>query len=189
MPPDSSGPPTISVLRPGQDVDGVFACTRKDRLMTRSGSPYLALELRDRTGTVSARAFQNADALAGRFERGDLVRVRGRVERFRDELVLEVSDIARIAADDGIDPARFLPTAYRDLDELDGFLEHLAGEVYDRAYAELLRRLLDDDVLRAAVAPGAVQPHRPPRLPGRPAGAHRGRGHAGPRDLPAAPAA
>jgi 3'-5' exoribonuclease len=148
MPLDSSAAPTISVLRPGQDVDAVFACTRKDRLMTRSGSPYLALELRDRTGTVPARAFQRADALAGRFERGDLVRVRGRVERFRDELTLEVSDIARIAADDGIDPARFLPTAYRDIDELDGFLEHLAGEVYDPGFQGLLRRLLSDEALR-----------------------------------------
>jgi 3'-5' exoribonuclease len=150
MPPDSSSASTISVLRPGQDVDGVFACTRKDRLMTRGGSPYLVLELRDRTGAVAGRAFQGADALAGRFERGDLVRVRGRVERFRDELSLEVSDIARIAPDDGIDPARFLPVAYRDVEELDGFLEHLAGEVYDRGYAELLRRLLDDRELRAA---------------------------------------
>jgi 3'-5' exoribonuclease len=149
MPLDASTAPTISVLRAGQDVDGVFACTRKDRLMTRTGSPYLALELRDRSGAIAARAFQGADALAGRFERGDLVRVRGRVERFRDELTLEVTDIARIAADDGIDPARFLPTAYRDIDELDGFLEHLAGEVYDRGFQGLLRRLLDDDVLRA----------------------------------------
>jgi 3'-5' exoribonuclease len=150
MAPDTSTAPTISVLRPGQDVDGVFACTRKDRLMTRGGSPYLALELRDRTGAMSARAFQGADALAGRFERGDLVRVRGRVERFRDELNLEVSDIARVGADEGVDPARFLPVAYRDVEELDGFLEHLAGEVYDRAYAELVRRLLDDRELRAA---------------------------------------
>ncbi|MFL5864438.1 MAG: 3'-5' exoribonuclease YhaM family protein [Solirubrobacteraceae bacterium] len=149
MPPESSTAPTISVLRPGQDVDAVFACTRKDRLMTRTGSPYLALELRDRTGAVPGRAFQAADALAGRFERGDLVRVRGRVERFRDALTVEVSDIARVAADDGIDPARFLPTAYRDVEELDGFLEHLAGEVYDRGFQELLRRLLDDDALRA----------------------------------------
>src|ERR1700753_2932592 len=149
MAPDRTTAPTVSVLRPGQDVIGVFACTRKDRLMTRSGSPYVFLELRDRTGALPARAFQGADALAGRFERGDLVRVRGRVERFRDELSLEVSDIARVAPDDGIDPAQFLPVAYRDLEELDGLLEHLAGEVYDRAYAELLRRLLEDRELRA----------------------------------------
>jgi 3'-5' exoribonuclease len=137
----------VSSLRAGQQITGVYACLRKDRLTTRTGSPYLALELRDRTGTLSARAFQNADALAGRFERGDIVTVRGRVERFRDELTLELSDIARAAGDE-LDPARFLPTAYRDLDELDGFLEHLAGEVYDRAYQRLLAGLLGDQELR-----------------------------------------
>jgi 3'-5' exoribonuclease len=139
----------ISSLRAGQPVKGVFACTRKDRLMTRSGSPYLALEFRDRTGTVTARAFQNADELAGRFERGDVVRVSGRVERFRDDLVLEVAEIARVAPE-SVDPGRFLPSAYRDLDELDGFLEHLAGEVFDRGYRALLDGLLADSALRAA---------------------------------------
>jgi 3'-5' exoribonuclease len=139
---------SVSGLRPGQPVQAVYACTRKDRLTTRTGSPYLALELRDRTGTIAARVFQNADAMAGRFERGDIVRVCGRVERFRDELVLELTEVAR--AGDEADPARFLPVAYRDLDELDGFLEHLAGEVYDRGYQSLLQALLGDEALRAA---------------------------------------
>jgi 3'-5' exoribonuclease len=150
----------VSALRPGQGVDGVFACTRKDRLMTRSGAPYLALELRDRTGTVPARAFQNADALAGRFERGDVVRVTGQVERFREELVVEVVEISR-APPDQVDPTQFLPSAYRDLDELDGFLEHLSGEVYDRGYRTLLDALLADGPLRAAWrrAPGTRTGH------------------------------
>jgi 3'-5' exoribonuclease len=150
MPPGESTIIAVSALRPGQDVDGLFACTRKDRLTTRTGSPYLALELRDRSAAIAARAFANADALAGRFERGDLVRVRGKVERFRDELVLEVAEITRAEDTEAVDPGRFLPTAYRDLDELDGFLEHLAGEVYDRGYAALLRALLGDGDLRAA---------------------------------------
>ena len=135
----------ISGLRPGQEINGVFACSRKDRLVTRNGSPYLALELRDRTGSMPARAFQGADALAGRFERGELVRVSGRVERFRDQPVVEVVDIARVDAD----PEQFLPTAYRDLDELDGFLEHLAGEVHNRDFRGLLDSLLGDTSLRA----------------------------------------
>jgi 3'-5' exoribonuclease len=68
------------------------------------------------------------------------------VERFRDELVLEVSDIVRASAD--VDPAAFLPTAYRDLDELDGFMEHLAGEVYDNRFRGFLDSLLADRVFR-----------------------------------------
>jgi 3'-5' exoribonuclease len=153
----SSGDATavlISALRAGQEVDGVFACTRKDRLFTRTGLPYLALALRDRTGTIAGRAFQRADELAGRFERGELVRVSGRVERFRDQPVLEVVDIERVEMGGGgsegpLDPARFLPTSYRDVDELDGFLEHLAGEVTDHRLGAFLRGVLGDRSLRA----------------------------------------
>jgi 3'-5' exoribonuclease len=115
---------TLSSLRAGQEVDGVYACTRKDRLVSRAGAPYLAVELRDRTGTVQARAF-------------------------RDELQVELRTIARAPAAEA-DPASFLPVAYRDLDELDGFLEHLAREVHDPGLRALLASLLADDVLRAA---------------------------------------
>src|SRR5918994_5484101 len=97
---------TIASLRAGDAVDAVFACSRKDRLTARSGVPYLALELRDRTGAIAARAFRDADVLAGRFERGDLVRVAGRVERFRDELQIDLRPIAR-APDGEADPATF----------------------------------------------------------------------------------
>jgi 3'-5' exoribonuclease len=137
---------TVAGLRAGDAVDAVFACSRKDRLTARSGTPYLALELRDRTGAIAARAFKDADVLAGRFERGDLVRVSGRVERFRDELQVDVRAISRAET---ADPAAFLPVAYRDVDELDGFLEHLAREVHDPAYRGLLERLLADEALRA----------------------------------------
>jgi 3'-5' exoribonuclease len=128
-------------------VEGVFACTRKDRLTARNGATYLALELRDRTGAIAARAFRDADFLSARFERGDLVFVSGRVERFRDELQVEVREVRRAAAEDA-DPADFLPVAYRDLDELDGFLEHLAREVYDPDYRRLLDAFMEDPSFR-----------------------------------------
>jgi 3'-5' exoribonuclease len=115
--------------------------------MTRTGSPYLALELRDRSGALPARVFRDADFLAGQFERGDLVWVTGRVERFREELQLEVRTIRKAEPDDA-DPASFLPVAYRDLDELDGFFEHLAREVHDRDYARLLESFVSDDGFR-----------------------------------------
>jgi 3'-5' exoribonuclease len=136
---------SVAELRAGTELEGVFACSRKDRLTAKSGTPYLAVELRDRTGAIQARAFRDADFLAGQFERGDLVAVSGRVERFRDELQVELRSIRRA---EGADPAAFLPTAYRDLDELDGFLEHLAREVYDPDLRALLDAFLADDASR-----------------------------------------
>src|SRR3954467_10357865 len=138
----------VARLRAGSPIEGVFACTRKDRMTARTGTAYLALELRDRSGAIPARVFRDADYLAGRFDRGDLVSVSGRVERFRDELSAELSAITRVEPGSA-DPAEFLPVAFRDLDELDGFLEHLAREVYDSGLRRLVDAFLGDGSFRS----------------------------------------
>ncbi len=155
---------TVATLRLDDEVDAVFACTRKERKLSRAGAPYLTVELRDSSGAMVGRVFRDADVLAGRFERGELVRVRGRVQRFRDVLQIELSAIARADGDDA-DPARFLPTAYRDRDELEGFLEHLAREVYDPPLKALLETLMGDSALRAEIrrAPCSL-PGSPPNV-------------------------
>jgi 3'-5' exoribonuclease len=153
---DVADEPTVATLRERQEVEGTYACTRKERRISRAGTPYLTVELADSTGTIPARAFRDADVLGGRFERGELVRVRGRVERFRAELQIALEAIASAPAEARVE--RFLPVAYRDLDELEGFLEHLARELYDPGLAALVARLLGDAQLRAAIrrAPCAV---------------------------------
>ncbi len=133
--------PTIAELRPGQRFRGDYACARKDRLTARNGSTYLSVELRDRSGSIGARAFRDADRLATAFERGDAVRVSGRVERFRGHLVAELDDV-RALDRDGLDPSAFLPAAYRDADELQGFLEHLIREIHDTALRAVVERVL-----------------------------------------------
>jgi 3'-5' exoribonuclease len=138
---------TVAELRPGDELEGVFACVRKDRLNARTGSVYLALELRDATGSLAARVFRDPDFQAARFERGDLVRVAGRLERFRGEPQAEITEVRRAEPGEA-EPAEFLPVAYRDLDELDGFLEHMADEVHDADLRRLLDAFLGDDAFR-----------------------------------------
>jgi 3'-5' exoribonuclease len=163
---------SVATLRPGDELDGLFACTRKDRQISRAGTPYLTVELRDSTGSILARAFRDADLLAGRFQEGELVRARGRVERFREQLQVELRSIASARAEPAqeLEPERFLPVSRRDLDELEGFLEHLAREVYDPPLGALLAALLDDPQLRAQIrrAPCALPPSSAPARQGAP---------------------
>lgn len=133
----------VEDLRPGQRFEGAYACARKDRLTAKNGSVYLALELRDRTGSLPARVFREVDRIGLRFERGDAVQVHGRVERFRGDLVAELDDAARLEPG-SFDPARFLPAAYRSAEELQGFLEHLAGEVHHDGLRALTASLVLD---------------------------------------------
>ena len=131
----------ITELQPGQRFEGIYACARKDRLSARNGSIYLSMELRDRSGSIPARAFRDVDRLTARFERGDAIRVRGKVERFRGELVAEVEDIQAVDQAE-VDPTGFLPATYRDAEELEGFLEHLSREVHDPALRAVVERIL-----------------------------------------------
>src|SRR5437868_8495830 len=108
-----------------------------ERLRTRSGAPYLALELVDPSGRIEARVWQDVELLDARFAEGDAVRVLGRVERFRDRLQLEVRSLEATAE---VDPAAMAPALRRDADELEGFLEFLCAEIAHTGLRETVAR-------------------------------------------------
>jgi 3'-5' exoribonuclease len=138
---------TIAELVEDRTVDGVFAVARKRRLTTRGGRPYLALELVDPSGRIEGRVWDDVDLLDRRFGEGDAVRVLGRVERFDGRLQLAVRTVETSDAD----PGTLVPALRRDPDELEGFLEFLAGEIAHRGLAALVGRILADDAVRAGL--------------------------------------
>jgi 3'-5' exoribonuclease len=135
---------TIAELAEDRVVEGTFAVARKQRLRTRSGSPYLALELVDPSGRIDARVWSDVDLLDKRFHEGDAVHVLGRVERFRDRLQLEVRTLEHAEAD----PATLVPEGRRDVEELDGFFEFLASEISHPELRALVGRFVGDAVFR-----------------------------------------
>jgi 3'-5' exoribonuclease len=126
---------TIRELVEDRIVEGVFAVSRKRRLSTRAGRPYIALELVDATGQIEGRVWSDVELLDRRFREGDAVRVLARVERFKDRLQLDVRSLEPVEAD----PSSLVPEARRDLEELDGFLEFIAEELAHPG----LRRVVD----------------------------------------------
>jgi 3'-5' exoribonuclease len=72
--------------------------------------------------------------------------VLARVDRFRDRLQLEVRTIE---ATEDIDPAALAPALRRDADELDGFLEFLAGELSHPGLRATVARFFGDEELRS----------------------------------------
>jgi 3'-5' exoribonuclease len=138
---------SIAELAEDRVVEGVYAVARKQRLRTRKGAAYLALELVDRTGRIEARVWNDVELLDGRFAEGDAVRVLGRVARFGERLQLEVRSVEAAEAD----PAELTPSLRRDADELDGFLEFLAAEVAHPGLGAVVRGFVDDRQVRAAL--------------------------------------
>ena len=134
----------IAELTEDRVVEGVYAVARKQKLRTKNGASYLALELVDPSGRVDARVWNDVELLDSRFDEGDAVRVLGRVERFRDRLQVEVRSLERAEAD----PAELAPAIRRDRDELEGFLEFLAGELAHPGLRETVGRFVHDEEIR-----------------------------------------
>jgi len=134
----------VADLAENRVVDGVYAVLKKEKLRTRGGAPYLALELADATGRIAGRVWSDVELLDSRFAEGDAVHVLGRVEKFRDRLQLEVRALEPAEAD----PATLAPALRRDAEELEGFLTFLASEIHDEGLRELVTRVLAGTPLR-----------------------------------------
>jgi 3'-5' exoribonuclease len=148
----------IAELEQDRVVEGVYAVAKKERLRTRAGASYLAVELVDPSGRIEGRVWSDVDLLDGRFAEGDAVRVLGRVDRFRDRLQLEIRSLEPA---EGFDPAELAPAMRRDADELEGFLEFLAGEISHPGLKAAVGRFVGDDDLRARLRslPATVEGH------------------------------
>ena len=178
----------IAELRTGQRFEGRYACVRKDRLTARNGAPTW----RSSCGTAPAsfRPGSSARPIGSACASNGATRslVRGKLERFKGQLAAELDDVRRLEPG-SFDPAEFLPAAYRSVEELEGFLEHLTREVHDPGLRGVVERLLfasrsAGDFRRAPCTRG-----RPPRLPGWTGRAHGLRGDAGRGAVPAPPTA
>jgi len=147
----------IAQLEENRTVEGVYAVAKKQRLRTRNGAAYLALELVDPSGRIDARVWNDVELLDNRFAEGDAVRVLGRVERFRDRLQLDVRTLEP-AAD--VDPAAMAPALRRDADELEGFLEFLVADISHDGLRAVVERVLDGDTRAALRAlPATLDAH------------------------------
>jgi 3'-5' exoribonuclease len=109
-------------LSDNQRVDTIFALRSRDIRSARTGDPFLALELADSTGRISAVMFRPSGTEEA-LPVGSAVRVRGRVTTYRGAKRVTVEGLSPVETYDAAD---LLPSGIRDRGEL---LEELRGLV------------------------------------------------------------
>jgi len=150
----------VEDLREHDQVDSHFVVRSKAMATTRTGAPYLNLRLGDRSGEIEGRIWEGAERLDSTFAVNDVVRVRGRVERFRDQLQINVSHLESVPLT-SVDPSLFLPRSPEDPERMWRQLRQLAAKVNNQYLRRLLHHLLGQQDLREAMkrAPAAKSMH------------------------------
>jgi 3'-5' exoribonuclease len=150
----------VSDIAPNQEVAGSFVVDEKQLRVARSGIPFLTLKLTDKSGQISGRIWEQAEERSSSIDIKSVVFVRGRSELFREELQLQIDEIAPVPMVD-IDRADFLPVCPRSIDDLMEKLRELAATIKKGPLQRLMRQILNDTHLmdRFRAAPAAKSMH------------------------------
>jgi 3'-5' exoribonuclease len=127
----------VQMLTDGDNIDEVYLVADKQLRSNRKGDPFLQLDLRDRTGGISARLWNATEPQFRSFEEGDFLRIKGKVQLFQGSLQVIFTQFERVPREQ-VDLHEFLPRSQQDV-----------GRMFDRLRALLLK--LDNPHLRALV--------------------------------------
>src|SRR5437588_3515934 len=144
----------------GDTVEDVFLVTDKQLRVNRNGNAYLQLELRDRTGSISARLWNAGEQAARGFEPGDFLHTTGKVQLFQGALQVILNTIERVEPQK-VELTDFLPHTEQSVpkltERLRGYLLRL-GNPHLRALAECF--LMDEAFMRNfTTCPAGVKLH------------------------------
>lgn len=150
----------VQQMADGETIEETYLISDKQLRANRNGNLYLQVELRDRTGAISARLWNASEHLFRSFDTGDFLQVKGKVQLFQGALQMILSHIERVEAEK-VELADFLPHTEHDVSKL---LERLRsvllrlGNPHLRALAECF--LMDEEFLQGfCQAPAGVRNH------------------------------
>jgi 3'-5' exoribonuclease len=150
----------VADLATEQSITTYFLVQEKEIRTTRGGKVYLRLELSDRTGSVEAVMWDQFEASAKDFSRGDAVKVQARVEIYRNKPQLALQQV-RLAKPEEVDLADYLPHTKEDVGKLWAQLLEYANSISDPWLKKLVSGILGDPAtaVRYKRAPAAKVMH------------------------------
>ena len=150
----------ISDLQPNEMVTTYFLVQSKEVRLRKTGEPYLALILSDRTGQLEAKKWEDIDEVADTFDRDDFVKVHGLVQNYRERPQMTIQRMRR-ADDSEVELADYLPHTAKNIDEMFGALRAAVDEIVNPHLRQLLQSFLDDPEITSRLkrAPAAKSLH------------------------------
>ena len=150
----------VKDLRAGTDLEECFAVRSVDVRQRRGGGPYLSATLGDRTGEVTALVWQNVERLRGVLEPGNVVSVKGQVQRYNQQLQVVVRQAETLTAESVEDDVFVRSSAVEPAllwEQLIAFIE----ETSDPDVRQLLFRIFSDPEIEKLfkAAPAARSMH------------------------------
>jgi 3'-5' exoribonuclease len=141
-------------------ITSSFVVVTKQVKPKKSGEPYLALTLGDRSGQIEAKMWDNVEEFIDAFDQDDFLKIKGLINKYKNRFQLTIHKLRRMQ-DSEIDFADYLPKTKKDIGELWASLQEFVASLRDPNLKALLELFLADPEIadRYRVAPAAKTLH------------------------------
>jgi 3'-5' exoribonuclease len=152
--------PLVNTLVPNENVTAQFLVLSKEIRQKKTGEPYLALHLADRTGEIEAKMWDNVAEVMHTFDRDHFVKVKGLPQVYNNRSQFIIHRLRRLA-DHEVEFADYFPCSERNPEEMFEELRGIIAGIGDSHLRALLNLVFDDEQLVALykIAPAAKSIH------------------------------
>ena len=98
-------------------ITSTFVVVIKQIKPKKTGDPYLALTLGDRSGQIEAKMWDNVEEVLDAFEQDDFVKVKGLINKYKQRFQLTIHKLRKLGESE-IEFSDYLPKTTKDIDEL-----------------------------------------------------------------------
>lgn len=130
-------------VRANTRVHGTFIVRRKHRGVGKTGKAWLQIVLGDKTGSLDARIWDNADSIDRAIQENDIVDAEGQAVAFMDGVQLKVTKLTLNPMQ--LDPLDFLPESATSPERLRTLLQQQRDLLREPWLVRLFDRYLEDD--------------------------------------------
>jgi 3'-5' exoribonuclease len=146
----------VADLQANQSITTTFLVKSKEVKSKKTGEPFLALTLGDRSGELDAKMWDNVEEVESTFDRDDFIKVKGLVQIYRNRPQLTIHKL-RPCQDGEVDFADYFPKTAKDVEVMFEELLGIVDGIETQPLRELLMSLLMDEELASHSASACGQ--------------------------------
>lgn len=135
----------LSSLSKGEEVDHYLLIRKFEVRLSRQNKQYLNMELGDKSETLNANMFDNFEGIINTFKSGDVVKVNGVVDDYRDTKQIKINSITAVDDYDSISIIDFLPKSLRDVNDMKEEFHIRIDSLSDYYLKTLIKRIFSEE--------------------------------------------
>src|SRR5215469_1532682 len=141
-------------------ITSSFVVVSKQIKPKKTGEPYLALTLGDRSGQLEAKMWDNVEEVLEAFEQDDFLKIKGLINKYKQRFQLTIHKLRKLG-DSEIEYSDYLPKTTKDVDELWQTLTSFVAGFENAHLRALVEAFMRDPEVAAAYrnAPAAKTLH------------------------------